>query len=158
MSAAWPDVVGWLLTTCPGLSGWEQVTVFDGQPDSGDSPTDYCTVGWTTSGDVGGEFSQETSEDGMGVTETGHVLMDVVCQSGNDPTGQVEPLADVRTRCFSLLDALRAVANADPTLGGLLAANADVSLTVQPLNIKNQAGSAQALVVTFGYFTDMWPS
>src|SRR6185312_2362206 len=147
MSAAWPAVCGWLLTTLPTLPGWSGVIVFDGELDSGDSPTDYATVGFTSSGDVGGEFTEVTSDDGLFVNEQGHVYVDIVCQSGDTD------LASVRSRCFGLLDSLRAVVKADTTLGGVLSVNGDVSITGQPLNIKNQAGVAQAIVVTFAYET-----
>lgn len=150
MSAAWPQIAGWLVTTLPTLSGWSTVTVYDGEPDTGDSPTDYATVGWTASGDTAGEFTEVTSEDGLFVAEQGHVFLDIVCQTGDTD------LASVRTRCFGLLEPLRALVKADATLGGLLSANGDVSITGQPLNIKNQAGVAQAIVVTFGYSTLVW--
>ncbi len=97
MSAAWPAVAQWLVTTLPALSGWGGDTVFDGQPDTGDSPTDYATVGYTASGDVGGEFTEVTSDDGEFIVEQGHVFLDVVCQSGDSPP--VDTLAQVRTRC-----------------------------------------------------------
>jgi hypothetical protein len=147
MSAAWPAVAGWLLTTLPTLPGWSGIVVYDGEPDTGDSPTDFATVGFTTSGDVGGEFTEVVSDDGLFVNEQGHVYVDIACQSGDSD------LATVRSRCFGLLDSLRAVVKADHTLGGVLSANGDVSIICQPLNIKNQAGVAQAIVVTFGYQT-----
>jgi hypothetical protein len=155
MSTAWPQVVSWLNTTLPALFG---VTGFDGPPNTGDSPVDYVTVGWTNSGETGGEFSSVESLDGLGVEEQGHVLFDVACQSANDAT-PAQALSEVRGRGFGYLDQLRTVMWADPTLGGILSANATVSLTnVIVQNISNQAGTAVALVVTFEYTTVTWPN
>ena len=151
MATVWPNVVNWLLTTLPTLPGWSAVAVIDAAPvPGGQDDTSYITVGYTGTGDTGGQYTQTESLDGFGVDEAGHVLCDLVYQTGDDQ------MSVVRSAAFALVDALRARVKSDRTLGGVLSPNGTVSISVDPLNVQNTAGVAQSLLLTFAYTTVTW--
>jgi hypothetical protein len=112
MAVSWPQIVTHLVATLQSLPGWSDVVVFDGPPNTGDDPTDYCTVGWIDD-DNAGSFGLEHTEDFL-TTESGIVRGQIVAQSGDDV------LTFVRARACALFDALDAHLRADQTLGGAL--------------------------------------
>lgn len=152
MTAAWPHVVNWLTQNFPTITGIDPSAVFDGHPVTGDNPTTYATVGYSTASDVPGQFTQVDALDGVGIDEVGHVVCDLVVNSGEDA------LSVVRVAAFALFDLIRAAVKANPTLDGVLSANGTVSVTCNPLYALNAKGVAQGLVLTVSYTTIVWPS
>lgn len=150
MSAMWPKIIGWHVANLPAICGLDPSEVFDGIPVSGDNPVTYITVGYTGTGDTSGESVQSYADDGTGILEDGHILCDVVANSGDTD------LATVRAAAFAITDAWDAALRADRTLGGLMESNNTIGLTVTPLAIQNQQGSAVSLLVTVTYHCETW--
>ena len=151
-TTAWPHVVNWLVTNFPAMTGLDASAVFDGHPVTGDSPNSFATVGYSTASDVPGQFTQIDSVDGVGIDEMGHVVCDLVVNSGDDG------VAGVRVAAFAMYDQVRAYVKADPTLGGVLSVNGTAQVTCDPLYAANEQGVAQGLVLTVAYTTEVWPS
>jgi hypothetical protein len=150
MAVAWPQVVDYLLATLPNLPSWASVAVFDGPPNTGDDPTDYCTVGYV-SDDSAGTFLQSWNDDGFHVNEEGTIRLDITAQTGDDT------LSEVRTRAFVLFDELDDWLRRHQTLGGLLSTNATVLLASDGVNTEsNAAGLAQTIVCSVGYYTETY--
>jgi hypothetical protein len=147
---AWPGVVNYLVATLPTLPGWASVDVFDGEPVTGDDPTDWASVGYIAD-DHGGTFTRNNNPDGSGVDEAGDVRCELECQSGDGD------LVDVRVRAFTLASALDRKLNNDRTLAGALSQNGTVTLTVGVLSIKASTGVAQSLSLVVAYTTTDYP-
>lgn len=146
MAAQWPLVVERLVALLPTLAGWDQVTVFDGQPVTAATPTMYATVGYVPGSEHAGTYSTTQSPDGFQYMETGQVISQLVCA-----TGSVD-LPGLRSQAFALLDQLDSAIRADRRLG-VLSQEGTTDLTVDPLPASNQRGTALALVFTLTYFT-----
>lgn len=148
MAAAWPGVVQYLLDTLPTLTGWEQAQVFDGPPNTGDDPPDYCTVGFVQD-DSAGSFTQTQNEDGWHVNEDGNVRCDLTSQTGDST------LDGPRSRVFAMFDALDDHLRKDQTLGGRLSANATVVLASDGIQaVSNERGVAISIACTLAYYTE----
>lgn len=149
MAAAWPVVVGRLVAVLPTLPGWSGVAVYDGEPVTGDNPTDFVTVGFVPGEDFAGSYEQTRNGEGSwqgALEETGTVRSRLV-----STTGDVN-LTARRARVFALADAWEAWLMADPTLGVLgVSSTSSLSVDVEP--VQNSAGSAVALIVTVSYLT-----
>lgn len=142
--AAWPLVVDRLVAHLPTLPGWSGVTVYDGEPVTGDTPTDFVTVGFVPGEDFAGSFEQDRTSAAWSVEESGSVRCRLASQ-----TGDVD-LATRRARVFELADAVEAWVVADPTLG-VLSPSSAASLAVDVEPVQNSAGSAVALILTVSY-------
>lgn len=141
--SAWPLVVARLVDALPSLDGWGDVTVFDGPPVTGASPTAYCTVGYVVSDEVGGSYERDR---GLGdiPQESGTVRCELVCKTG------VVDVASVRTRAFAYVDTCQAWIDLDPTLGVLKSGSTtDLAVDVEP--VQNQAGAAVRVVLSVTY-------
>lgn len=146
MATAWPNVVGWLITTLPTLPGWSTVEIYDGNPAEGDFPDDYVTVGYSGN-DQAGSYTLTPDDDGFSVQEAGTVRSQLVCATdGVDAAG-------ARVRLFVLVDALNAKVRADRTLGGVLSAQGTVDLAVDVESIQNPTGTAAFVSFTLSYYT-----
>lgn len=146
MSAQWPLIAQGLVTTLPTLPGWDIVTVFDG-PQVGDNvPSDFVTVGYVQD-EHAGTFTKMQHPNGFEWQESGTIRSRLVSQSG------ATDLSAVRGRVFSLADAFEAWVRADRTLSGLLSKDSSVETSVDVMSTQNNAGAAQALVLTVLYTT-----
>jgi hypothetical protein len=146
MAAQWPRVVARLVALLPTLSGWDQVTVYDGQPVTEAKPTKYATVGYVHGNDHAGTYSTTQAGDGFRYAETGQVIGQLVCA-----TGSVD-LPGMRVTAFGLLDQIDLAIRADRTLG-VLSPEGTTDLSVDPLPASNKQGTALALVFTLTYYT-----
>jgi hypothetical protein len=144
----WPQIVNWHVQNLPTITGI--ANVYDGPPVTGDEPNQYIVVGATATGDTGGDAAQTYGEDGFGLYEDGTILCDVVAQ-----TGDVD-VATMRTQAFALVDSWNAALRADRTLGGLMNPNNNIELTVTPIPVQNNQGSAVRLLVTVSYHCEIW--
>jgi hypothetical protein len=141
--AAWPQVVARLVDYLPTLPGWAGVPVFDGPPVTGESPTDYVTVGFVPGEDFGGDFEQVRGLSEM-TEESGTVRCQIVSTTGDTD------LPARRARAFELYDAWHQWVTDDPTLGVLYpSSSASLSAEVQPL--QTTSGATQRLAVTVSY-------
>jgi hypothetical protein len=147
MSAQWPRVAGWLSTTLPTLPAWAGVTVFAGEPNTGDTPAVYATIGYVPDSFGAGSYSSAQTPDGARLGETGQVRSLIVASSGDTDTAQY--VADV----FALVDALEVLIRADRTLGGTLSLDSQVSVEVGVNSVENLLGTAASLLVIVHYYT-----
>lgn len=155
MAILWFGVADWLVMTLPQLDGWNTVAVFDGQPVTGDQPTDYAWVGYAGEGEAG-NWESLKAESGLSNAETGSVSVTLVCNTGNDPE---TALGELRARIAGLLEALDVRIRADQTLGGTLAANALVELTSgSVLPVQDAEGSALQVTFSVSYTCFSWRS
>lgn len=143
MTTAWPNVAAKLVML---LRAAGAPAVFLGQPVTAAVPKEYATVGFVEDDD-GGSYAVEPIYDGTMLGETGTVACQIVAQGGGTD------LAPMAARVFAVADSLQAAIRADPTLGGLLSADATCTASVLVRTVQNTAGSAQSLVVTINYFT-----
>jgi hypothetical protein len=151
MAAAWPAVVAKLVEHVPVLmaatDGWDDGVVYDGEPVTGDAPTEYVTVGYVEGEDFGGSYEQTRNGEGGwqgALEESGTVRSELVSWTGdNDIPG-------MRARAFALVDAWEAWVSSDETLG-VLGPSSISSLAVDVQPIQNANGSAQRLTVTLTY-------
>ena len=140
---AWPVVKGRFAVLAAGLSGWSQVSVYNGPVVTGEAPTEFFTVGFVPGEDFGGSYEQDR---GLGDVpqEVGTVRSELVCSSGDTD------MVTVEARAFALVDALQAAVDADPTLGVMRSGSTSaLSVDVQPQ--QTTAGAVQRLVVTVSY-------
>jgi hypothetical protein len=152
VTTAWPHVVNWLYVNFPAMTGLPASAVFDGHPVTGDSPQSFATVGYSTASDVPGQFTQIDSPDGAGIDEAGHVVCDLVVNSGDDG------VAGARVAAFVMFDQIRAAVKGNRTLDGVLSENGTVQVMCDPLYALNAQGVATGLVLTVAYTTIDWPS
>lgn len=145
MAPQWPAVVDRLVSLLPTLPGWESVTVFDGPVPTGQTPTDYVTVGYV-SDDNAGVYNSTLYGEGSQYSEQGSIVSHLVCQTGN------ANIPAMRARVFALIGALEDEIRADRRLG-VLSQEGYCDLTVDVQSISNARGSAQALNFTINYFT-----
>lgn len=147
--AAWPLVFDRLVAHLPTLPGWSGVTVYDGEPVTGDVPTDFVTVGFVPGEDFAGSFEQVPIQ--WALEESGTVRSRLASQ-----TGDTEVLAARRAHVFALAAAWQAWVVSDPTLGVLSpSSTASLSMDVEP--VQNGSGSAVALIVTLTYLARIHP-
>lgn len=141
--AAFPLVVARLVAHLPTLPGWSGVSVYDGEPVTGDDPSEYVTVGFVPGEDFAGSYEQSRpgSHD---VEEIGSVRSQLVSTSGD------VDLAGRRAAVFALVDAWEQWLTADPTMGVLFPSSvATLAVDVEP--VQNDQGSAVRAVVTLNY-------
>ena len=141
--AAWPQVVAAIVAKLPTLDGWSGVAVFDGEPVTGDNPSDYVTVGHVPGEDFAGSYEQATPT-AWAVEESGTVRSRLVSTGGD------VDLTTRRTRAFALVDAWEAWVVSDPTLG-VLEPSSTASLSVDVEPVQDSSGSAVGLIVTVSY-------
>lgn len=147
MSAKWPAVKGWLVTSFTGLTSLANGgKVFDGPPATKAAPLRFVTVGFVQD-DNGGTFSQQSEYDGLVWSETGDVRSKIVVNSGSAATSSTQGAA------FAIVDELNALIEKDHTLGGTLSPEGTVSVAVDVLQIGNARGTATELVLTLTYTT-----
>lgn len=146
MAAQWPLIVAHLVELLPTLPGWDQVTVFDGPPITGDDPPSYATVGYVEN-DQAGTYTQVQDPDGFSRQEGGDVRSQLVCRTGDDD------LAGMRTLLFSLVDALDDHIRADRRLDGVLSPQGTSELVVDVLSLQTETGTAQTAVIALHYTT-----
>jgi hypothetical protein len=141
VNVALPLVIDATLALLPTLSGWSQVTVYDGPQVTGDTPRDYVTVGFVDGEDFGGTFDPIP---GLGdlLEEAGSLRSEIVCW-----TGDVD-FPGMRTRAFALFNAWNAAVQDDVSLGGVVTA---ASLSGEVVPVQNDKGSAVRLVATLAY-------
>lgn len=145
MAIQWPLLAARLVALLPTLSGWSGVVeVFDGPPVTGDTPNDYCTVGYVED-ETAGSYTDDLSDVGNSFsTEAGEVRCQLVSQ-----TGDVD-VPTMRTRSFGFLNTLRTALRTDPTLA-VLPSGSVTSLIVEVGNVQNSQGSAVSLIFTVSY-------
>jgi hypothetical protein len=122
-----------------------EVLVFDGPPVTSAAPPDYVTVGYVED-DAAGTYLTETIYDGSLSQETGTVVSQIVCQSGDTD------ISACRTRAFAIEEQLRDAVKADHTLG-VLSTDGTSTLATDVQVVQNANGSAVSLVLTYGYTT-----
>jgi hypothetical protein len=148
MAAAWPLLKRRLVVLLPTLPGWSGVSVFSGQPVTGESPTEFCTVGYVEGEDFGGSYEQTRNGEGGwqgALEEAGTVRCELVLWSGDANDQDV-----LEARAFALVDAWEAEVSRDETLGVLgPASTSSLAVDVQP--VQNPNGAAQRLTVTLTY-------
>lgn len=145
MATQWPLVAQRLVDLLPTLPGWDQVSVFDGPPITGDDPANYCTVGYVED-DQAGTYTTVQDPDGFQRQESGEVRSQLVCRTGEDN------LSGMRALLFGLIDALDAAIRDDRRLG-VLSPQGTSDLVVDVLSVQNEAGTAQAVVIALQYYT-----
>lgn len=144
MSAAWPLIKRRLVEHLPNLPGWSQVAVYDGPPVTGDSPTDFVTVGFVRGEDFAGSYEQTPPVGPWSMEEAGTLRSELVCATGDTD------LPGMELRAFALVDAWQEWVTADPKLGVLNpSSTASLAVDVQPQ--QTTAGAVQRLVVTVSY-------
>lgn len=144
MAVAWPSVRARLAAALPAVVG-SAVTVYDGPVVTGDSPSDYLTVGHqpSTDDETAGSYEQtQTGPGGYLSEETGTVLMELAGVTGDSVVPTV----------FAAADAIHSWVQADQTLG-VLTPGSTSSLAVEVLQAQNTAGAVQRLLLTLKYFT-----
>lgn len=146
MATQWPLVVNKLVTLLPTLSGWTNVTVYDGAPVTGDIPVDYATVGYVAD-DQAGTYNLIQDPDGVQWQEAGTVRSQLTCVTGD------ADLSTMRTRTFALVDALETYVRNNRTLGNTLSPEGTTELTVEVLSIQSGTGAGQTVIFTLQYFT-----
>lgn len=144
MATQWPLLASRLVALLPTLSGWSAVSVFDGPPVTGDTPTSYCTVGFIEDEDAGGYTDDQATAGNTLTTESGAIRCRLVVVSGDTD------LSALRTAAFALVDALRASLRSDPT-AGVLPAGSMTSLEVNVRSAQNDRGAGQALDFVVSY-------
>lgn len=144
--AVWPAIVEQQKTLLPTLPTWSGVQLYDGPPLTGDTPTEYLTLGFVLGEDYGGTYEQAEGP-GPFMQETGQLRSELVVLSGES-----DVLAALRTRAFALTDAWAAAIRADQTLGGVMQPSSTASLAVdiQPVQTRT-GGVVQRLTVTVNY-------
>lgn len=142
MTAAWPAVTARLIDLFRSATS---VPVLDGPPVTSSAPPDYVTVGYVED-DTAGTYFVESIYDGSLWQETGTVVCQIVAQSGD------ANLAACRARAFAIEQQLRDAVAADHTIG-VLSPDGTSTLTTDVLSVQNPNGSAQSLVLTYGYTT-----
>lgn len=145
MAVAWPVVKAALVDGLPTVVG-PDVTVYDGNTVSGDSPSRYVTVAWqpATDEESAGSFEQtRTGPGGFVAEETGTVLLEVAARTGD------AYLPDA----FGLFDAINTWLQGNQSLGGALGAGSVVTASAEVVNAQNTAGAVQRLLVLITYFT-----
>lgn len=145
MATQWPVVHARLVALLPTLPGWSDVQVFDGPPITGDSPTDYVTVGYAVDEGSAGSFSHERSGGGYQVEETGTVRCELVSLGGETD------LLEVRASAFALMDALEVAIRTDQTLG-VMPQGSTSALDVDVVPSQTNRGAQQRLPFTVRYF------
>lgn len=149
MTIAWPSVVEALVALLPTLPEFDGVKVFDQEPAPQTLPKKYVTIGHHDEANAG-SFSRTDSSSGRPfMDETGQVVCFLVCQTGS------VALPRMRTDAFLLVDAWEQALIADPTLGGVLSANATCTLSAQIDGLSNTKGTAEGLVITVTYTTTL---
>jgi hypothetical protein len=150
MAASWPLVKRRLVALLPTLDGWSTVAVYNGWRVTGDSPAEFCTVGYVDGEDFGGSYEQtRNGEAGWqgALEESGTVRCELVLWSGDDV------LPELEARAFALVDAWEAEISRDETLGGVLPPSSSASLTVDVQPQQKGDGPVQRLTVTLSYFS-----
>jgi len=142
VSAAWPVVAAHLVAL---FDAGTEAPVFDGPPVTSAAPPDYVTVGYVED-DTAGTYFVEAVYDGSISQETGTVVSQIVCQSGDTD------VAACRTRAFAIEQQLRDAVKADHTLG-VLSPDGTSTLTTDVQVVQNANGSAVSLILTYGYTT-----
>lgn len=143
----WPHILDWHVQNLPTITG---ITNVYERPVTAASPGSYITVGFTASGDTQGEWSQSYAQDDYGIVEEGHILCDVVAQSGSTD------LKTSRDAAVAIVDAWDTALRQDKSLGGLLSANSTIWLTAIPVTAQNSQGSGTRLIVTVQYRCETW--
>lgn len=146
MATQWPLVAQHLVDLLPSLPGWDQVSVFDGPPITGDDPSNYCTVGYVED-DQAGTYTQVQDPDGFSRQEAGDVRSQLVCRTGDDD------LTGMRTLLFGLLDALDDHIRSDRRLDNVLSPQGTSELVVDVLSVQTETGTAQTAVIALHYTT-----
>jgi hypothetical protein len=150
MAAQWPLVAERLVALLPTLPGWSGVEVFDGPPVTGETPAQYATVGYV-SDEHAGTYNTTLGPNGQQTVETGQVISQLVCATGDSDEGDVE-VSSMRSQAFALMDALDAEIRRDRRLG-VLSQEGTTDLAVDVLSVSNRQGTACSLVFTLTYFT-----
>jgi hypothetical protein len=148
MAAQWPLVVDQILTTLPTLTGWGQVTVFDGAAYDAANAS-YVTVGHASDGIIttAGSYSSQQHPNGAQRLESGSVACQLMC-TDDDPEQ-----ATNRSAVFALMDALEAWVREDRRLGGVLSQDGTSDLAVDISSSQNVPDSSYSLMFSINYTT-----
>lgn len=147
MATAWPLVKAWEVAIAPTLPAFADAEVDSGIRATMSAAPKYMAVGAVMEEDNAGTYARESAYDGSVWTEVGDVRSMIVAQTGDGDPSAVEAQA------FAMADALDKAIHADPTLGGVLSADATVQTSVDVLAISNSDGTATALVHVLHYTT-----
>lgn len=142
----WPRVVTALVDGLSPLVG-PDVKVYNGNTLEGDAPLAYITVGWQPATDeqAAGDFTQTVGVDGFAAAESGTVLLEMAAVTGDTVVPDV----------FALASTVTAWVQANQTLGGALSVNGTAVLSASVVEPQNHSGSAQRLLATLTYTTEV---
>lgn len=144
MTTRWPLLVDWLLTTLPGLPGWDAVDIYDTNPITGTNSAAYAIVGHTGEDTGSGDYLRQIDPSTL-VDEAGTVRMLLVFRAANFDA------AAVRAAGFTLMDAFEDAITTDQTAGGALSTVGTISLAVDVQSGSTDQGVAQSLVISVNY-------
>lgn len=142
----WPKIPPAILALAPTITGWADVTVYNGEPVPRPSDGRYFIVGLVTDETSAGTFNQEPGTvDGLR-DESGEVRCELAIG-----VGESDVLDVVLSDAYVLLNALDAALRADETLGGVLTGASFVTLAGDFVPIKSN-GTAVRVPLSIQYF------